>query len=201
MPFDKLHAEHYHLRPGDILVSEGQSPERIGQSAIYKGGIDGLCFQSTLHRFRPFVAGPTSEFAQLVFRSHVRSGVFQRYASITTNIAHLVLNRFKAVPFPLPPRPEQDRIVQAAGELLSLGEAVDDTANRQIARCRLLRQSILKWAFEGRLADQDPSDEPASVLLERLRTKTGARAVGAPTDARPNRRGRKGTMTGTKNKN
>ena len=87
MPFAELHAEHYLLRPGDILVSEGQSPELIGQSAVYRGGIDGLCFQSTLHRFRPFVSGPTSEFAQLVFRSHVRSGVFQKYASITTNIA------------------------------------------------------------------------------------------------------------------
>jgi type I restriction enzyme S subunit len=32
-----------------------------------------------------------------------------------------------------------------------------------------MRQSILKWAFEGRLVEQDPTDEPASVLLERIR--------------------------------
>lgn len=98
MDFDPVHFEKYKLVPGDILVSEGQSPQLVGQSAIYRGGHDGLCFQKTLHRWRPTPGGPSSEYAQIVFRAHVRNGVFMRLASITTNIAHLTLEKFEAAP-------------------------------------------------------------------------------------------------------
>jgi len=77
MDFDEEDFEHYQLTPGDILLSEGQSPELVGQSAIYEGGIDGLCFQKTLHRFRAYPSGPSSLYAQLVFRHYLRSGVFR----------------------------------------------------------------------------------------------------------------------------
>ena len=49
---------------------------------------------------------------------------------------------------------------------------------QQTARCKRLRQSMLKWAFEGKLADQDPNDEAASVLLERIKAE---RAAATPT--------------------
>ena len=41
----------------------------------------------------------------------------------------------------------------------------------QLSRVNALRQSILKQAFAGQLAAQDPNDEPASVLLDRIRTE------------------------------
>ena len=50
-----------------------------------------------------------------------------------------------------------------------------------------LRQSILKWAFEGRLVDQDPNDEPASVLLERIRAEREAAADEKPKNEAPKR--------------
>jgi type I restriction enzyme S subunit len=154
MPFEDDHFERHRLVAGDILVSEGQSPELIGQSAIFPPGIEGMCFQSTLHRFRAHPQLTTPEFAQLVFRSHVKTGVFRRFASITTNIAHLVLNRFKVVPIPLPPLREQSRIVESAGRLLTLVEHSLRDCLRQRSRIARLRQSILKWAFEGRLLAQ-----------------------------------------------
>jgi type I restriction enzyme, S subunit len=47
-------------------------------------------------------------------------------------------------------------------------------------RCSRLRQSILKWAFEGRLVDQDPTDEPASVLLDRIRAERASATDKSP---------------------
>jgi type I restriction enzyme S subunit len=171
MDFDTIHFEKYKLIPGDILVSEGQSPHLVGQSAIYRGGHEGLCFQKTLHRWRPVPGGPTSEYAQVVFRAHVRNGVFMRLASITTNIAHLTLEKFEAAPFPLAPAAEQERIVVAASEALSLADSFTESVRVQLMRAPRLRQSILKWAFEGKLVDQDPNDEPASALLARIQAE------------------------------
>lgn len=187
MDFDDDHFAKYRLREGDILVSEGQSLELVGQSAIYRDQIEGLCFQKTLHRFRPAVPGPSAEFAQIVFRSHVKTGYFKSLASITTNIAHLTLERFKAARFPLPPAAEQVRIVQAAEKLLSVIVAQEESVTIAKRRCQRVRQGILKWAFEGKLVDQDPNDEPASALLERIRTEQAA-ASQKTTPARQPRR-------------
>jgi type I restriction enzyme S subunit len=75
MPYSDEEAEAYRLRPGDILVSEGQSVERIGQSAVYRGEEAPLCFQSTLHRFRPYDASPSSDSSDLCMR---RTGLFRK---------------------------------------------------------------------------------------------------------------------------
>lgn len=64
----------------------------------------------------------------------------------------------------------------------------------ELRRSQRLRQAILKWAFEGKLADQDPADEPASVLLKRIRAE---RDAAAPTRATTRfRAGRPAARTG-----
>jgi type I restriction enzyme, S subunit len=174
MPFDDRHGQKYLLHPGDILVSEGQSPELVGQSAIYRGGVDGLCFQATLHRFRALPGGPTPEFSQIVFRAHLRTGVFRTVASITTNIAHLTLEKFQESRFPLPPTAEQERIVLEIESRLSVADAIQKQMSTELSRIARLRQAILKWGFEGKLVDQDPNDELAETLLARVRAERAA---------------------------
>lgn len=149
MDFDEAHFAKYQLVPGDILVSEGQSPELLGQSAIFRGFAEPLCFQKTLHRFRAHPAITTPEFAQIVFRSHVRSGVFRRLGSITTNIGHLTLEKFKAAPFPLPSLDDQRRIVAEVDRRLSVVREVAAEADANLRRAAILRESVLVKTFGG----------------------------------------------------
>jgi len=56
-------------------------------------------------------------------------------------------------------------------KVLNISENIEDLIDNQFYRIASLRQSILKQAFEGKLVPQDPNDEPASVLLERIKAE------------------------------
>lgn len=77
----------------------------------------------------------------------------------------------KNMPIPLPPSNEQERILGEIEWHLSFIEACERAADAGLARSAALRRSVLKSAFAGRLVSQDPSDEPAAVLLERIRNQ------------------------------
>jgi restriction endonuclease S subunit len=164
----------YSLLPGDILVSAGQSLEKIGQSAMFLPGMPDVGFQKNIFRFRPSKTKITPEYAQLAFRTFVRTGVFLRRSSITTNLAYLTTTKFAECPFPLAPEREQLALVQLAKQLLGTIKAVEDRIVRLVGRAEALDQSILVKAFRGELAAQDPNDEPAGVLLERIRAARAA---------------------------
>jgi len=72
---------------------------------------------------------------------------------------------------PLPPASEQERIVAEVENRLSVVQANETTIGRALALADRLRHAILKRAFEGKLVPQDPNDEPASALLERIRAE------------------------------
>ena len=78
-------------------------------------------------------------------------------------------NFFKELKITLPPLNEQKRIVTKIEELFSLVDSAKDTLEKTKILLKQYRQSILKHAFEGKLVPQDPNDEPASVLLEKIK--------------------------------
>ncbi|WP_437736408.1 hypothetical protein [Sorangium sp. So ce1335] len=171
MPFNDDELAIYRLKPGDIILSEGQSPELVGQSAVYDGGHEDLCIQATVHRFRPYRPGVSTEYSQLVFLSHLFTGVFRRAASLTTNIAHLTSERLRPLPFPLAPLQEQSVISGRARYALERSIRIQRTIEQAVQSLKLQEQCLLAKAFRGELVPQDPNDEPASVLLERLRAE------------------------------
>ena len=82
-----------------------------------------------------------------------------------------------AIRLALPPPEETGAIVAELDRRLSILDRLEATIEQNLERAKHLRQAILKRAFEGRLVPQDPSDEPASVLLERIRKERGAAGV------------------------
>jgi type I restriction enzyme, S subunit len=92
---------------------------------------------------------------------------------------------------PLPPKSEQEVIVAEVAEKLSQVEAADAAFNHALRRAARLRQSILKQAFEGKLVPQNSSDEPATVLLERLQGSRSSSSANGNGKAGPRNRGRR----------
>ena len=176
MDFSPEEYEIYRLGYGDILLDEGQSLELIGRPAMYRDELPGACFTNTLVRFRA-ERELQPEYALAVFRSYMHTGRFQSIASQTTNIAHLGAGRFAELEFPLPPVDEQIEIVRILNkhlaQIFNTASFLKDSVN-QLA---ILDQSILAKAFRGELVPQDPNDEPASVLLERIRAEREAQSA------------------------
>jgi len=89
----------------------------------------------------------------------------------------IVGGQLKTVPVPVPPLAEQRRIVADVEERLGRTDVLRAAIERPQRRSAALRRSVLKRAFHGEFVPQDPSDEPASVLLDRIRAGRAAEVV------------------------
>jgi type I restriction enzyme, S subunit len=97
----------------------------------------------------------------------------------------LGLDDIRNVNVPLPPLSEQRWIVDEIERCFSVAADVEAAVSRNEVRSRRLRQAILKWAFQGKLVDQDPTDESANKILARIRAE---RAAAGPTKKTSRRR-------------
>ncbi len=185
MDFSGADLEKYKLHPYDILLNEGQSPQYLGRPAMYRGELPGACFTNSLIRFQARTS-VVPDFALLVFRHCMHSGRYVSEGTITTNIAHLSAGRFGEVEFPLPSQDEQTEIVRRAQELFTLADQLGAKLTAARKSVDRLTPALLAKAFHGELVPQDPSDEPASMLLERIRAVRQAEAA----TGKPSRRGR-----------
>jgi type I restriction enzyme S subunit len=82
----------------------------------------------------------------------------------------------KRAPVPLPPTAEQEAIVDAVEDQLSVIDHLEADLDAKLTNAQALRQSILRHAFSGKLVPQDPNDEPASELLKRIAAERDLRA-------------------------
>jgi len=185
MNFDPTEVTGYLLEPGDILLSEGSgSASEVGKPAVFRGEVSGCCFQNTLVRVRcPVLA--LVEWLHLHFLGDALSG---RFASLSRGIGihHIGREGVAQWPVAIPPLEEQRRILASVGQALESMEVTVGNVNAISTALTTLHQSLLAKAFRGELVPQDPTDEPASVLLERIRKQREAAGGGG----RP-KRGRK----------
>ena len=159
----------YLLKPGDLLICEGGD---VGRSAVWESTQE-MYYQNALHRVR-FYGGINPYFFQLLLECYKGNLILDTYSKGMT-IKHLVQTALNAIIFPLPPLAEQNRIVDAINRLLPFLRSYDRAEKRITALNtefpETLKKSILQEAVQGKLVPQDPSDEPAEALLERIRAE------------------------------
>ena len=166
------------LRKGDVVfVRTNGSRDLIGRAAVASGSAVGLGFASYLIRYR-FRDDVDPYYLCAVMSAPSTRRVLEGLAATTDGQYNLSVSKLDSVRVPLPPLAEQRRLVETrSAALASLARLLHELVGVE-RRSASLRRSILAAAFSGQLVPQDPDDEPASVLLERIRAE---RAAAAPT--------------------
>ena len=167
MYFSENEIEKCTATKGDLLVCEGGD---IGRAAIWMFDED-IRIQNHIHKLRSYTEVCT-EFFYYLFYLYKHAGWI---GGKGIGIQGLSANALHALLFPLPPLSEQKRIVSKIKESEPLMEKYADV-EKYLDKLNTefpdqLRKSILQEAVQGKLVPQDPTDEPVSVLLERIRAE------------------------------
>jgi len=162
------------LAPGDLLiVRTNGSRDLIGRSALVRTEFNRpYFFASYLIRFRII---QVSDWIATIWDAPFMREWLERAAATSAGQYNISVGTLNHLPIPIPPLAEQRRIVAEVERRLSVVAALEVAVVAALARARRLRRAVLERAFEGRLVPQDPSDEPASVLLERIKAERAQR--------------------------
>ena len=167
MHFSDSEVEKCTVIKGDLLVCEGGD---IGRTAIWSYDYP-MCIQNHIHRLRAYLPLCTRFFYYL-FDLYKHAGWI---GGKGIGIQGLSSNAIHSLLFPFPPLAEQYRIVDAIDTMqpytdsYAIVESSLDKLNSTFPE--RLKKSILQEAVQGKLVPQDPSDEPAEALLERIRAE------------------------------
>ena len=150
----------------------------LGRMAIYKTAANPYelaVADSHVTVIRPLKQFVLPEYLYYYFANPSVQSVIEDQADGTTKQKELATATIKAYLTPIPPLDEQRRILAKLTEVLPVvknyGVVYDETTAMQEAFPESLKKSILQEAVQGKLVPQDPSDEPAEALLERIRAE------------------------------
>jgi type I restriction enzyme S subunit len=163
-------AEALYLMPGDVLMNEGGDRDKLGRGWVWEGQIANCIHQNHVFRLRPkskdipsrYISYYANEFGQRYFLDEGKQ---------TTNLASISMSKVAALPIPLCTPDEMRLIIKRIEFAFAWIDKIATEHTRAAHLLPKLDQAILAKAFRGELVPQDPNDEPASVLLERIQAE------------------------------
>ena len=162
--------EKYNLTNGDLLFNRTNSAELVGKTGIYRGQRPAI-YAGYLILLRPIGIHP--DYLNSVLGSSYARSYCKEVKTIGVQQCNINAEKISSFIIPLPPLTEQKRIVAKIEELMpkvvEYGKAQDALNKLNAELPERIKKSILQEAISGRLVPQDPNDEPASVLLAKIR--------------------------------
>lgn len=175
------------LEPGDLLVVEGNgSIDQIGRVAMWLGAVQDCVHQNHLIRVRCH-RNLNPSFALYWLLSPGGRKAIEEKASTTTGLHTLSISKVAQLGIPVPDTMEQAEIVKKIEHAFAWIDHLAAEATSARTLIDKLDQAVLAKAFRGELVPQDPNDEPASVLLERIRAEREAVPAAKPGRGRARR--------------
>uniref|UniRef100_A0A8T6QU49 Type I restriction modification DNA specificity domain-containing protein n=1 Tax=Lyngbya confervoides BDU141951 TaxID=1574623 RepID=A0A8T6QU49_9CYAN len=148
----------------------------VGRGGLVNCDPDEVAYPDTLIRIRikPEVISPY--FLSLVWDSEIVREQVRNSAHTSAGIHKINQKAIKSYVIPVPPTKEQEEIIFRVKKLFKVADEIEERYKKAQAFVDKLPQSILAKAFRGQLVPQDPTDEPAAALLERIQTERNASA-------------------------
>jgi type I restriction enzyme S subunit len=175
--FDAQEVAKLSLLPGDLLVIRSNgSLDLVGRVAEASEKDAGMLFAGYLIRLRPNQDKILSPYLQLALRSPSTRSTIELAARSTSGVNNINSQFLSSLAIPLPAVQEQQEIVRHTQSLFSLADQLEAKLTSARKTLERLTPALLAKAFRGELVPQDPGDEPASVLLERIRAARQAEA-------------------------
>ncbi len=162
----------YSIYGGEMLITKLGDPP--GDAAIYPkdAGVSMVTPDVMKADYNEHFILP--EFAAYYFNSRACKEIISEISFGMTRL-RIDLTMFKSFPIPIPSLVEQQEIVRRVEELFAIADRVEAQYTSLKEKVDKLPQAILAKAFRGELVEQDPEDEPAEVLLERIKEEREAR--------------------------
>ena len=191
-----MDAQHA-LQVGDVLMCRTNgSVSLVGRTAVIRTELIVFhSFASYLLRFRFAETQVLPWWFHTFVNSQLGRSIIELNAASSAGQHNVNLKLIHGMMIPLPPLAEQRRIVAEVERRLSIIQQSEATVKASLKRAERLRQSILKQAFSGQLVPQDPDDEPASALLERIRSEREAAQAAVKAKPKRKRAGRRKAKT------
>ena len=160
----------YLLYDGDVLFNRTNSPELVGKSAIFRGEGPAI-FAGYLIRVKHNRRVVASQYLNQFLNSHIARQYGNSVKTDGVNQSNINGAKLSNYPFPYCSIGEQREVVIILEKTLSLLDEMEVEIGKELWKAAAIRQSILNKAFNGQLVEQNPNDEPASALLDRIRTE------------------------------
>ena len=155
------------LEPGTVLFNRTNSPELVGKTAIYRGERPAI-FAGYLIRINNYQELDSEYLNYCLNTTQVKEHCLRVK---TDGVSQSNINAQKLGKFEIPfcSLEEQQEIVRCVDTLFKVVKSIEDRYNKANSQVDNLTKSLLAKAFRAELVPQDPNDEPASVLLERIK--------------------------------
>ncbi|MDO9240110.1 MAG: type I restriction endonuclease subunit S, partial [Methylicorpusculum sp.] len=170
----KRDIEELTLQKGDILFNEGGDRDKLGRGWVWRDEVPNCIHQNHVFRMRPYLPELMPELISHHGNTFGKTW-FQSSGKQTTNLASINMSMLRTFPVPVAPVDEQIQILSLLEEQIDVLNDQEKSVALGLSLSTAQRKNILKAAFSGQLVPQDPNDEPASVLLERIRAERAAK--------------------------
>ncbi len=169
LKLSKSEIKTYSLDDGDIVINRVNSMTFLGKSALVRKLSEVCVFESNMMRIKLNIEISFPEYIISYLNSIPGLIELRKNAKHAVNQSSINQQDVKAVLINLPPLNEQKEIVRRVESLFKKADEIEERYKKAKEFVDKLTQSILAKAFRGELVPQDPNDEPASVLLERIK--------------------------------